>query len=109
MSIFKRDIKKDVWKWGLLGGFGQGVYILLITLFLMTMEKAFPFALRPFWGFLFFLTLFVFSVAISGLLVLGRPLLLTFRKGYKEAILTLGVSLGVLFVMLVVVVLLAVM
>lgn len=107
MSIFKRDIKKDVWQWGLLGGLGEGIYILLITSFLMTMEKSFPFALRPFWGFLFFLTLFVFSVAISGLLVLGRPLLLIFNKEYKEAILTLGVSLGILFVMLVVVILLA--
>ena len=105
----KKDVKREVWKWGLLGGFGEAVYILLVSLFLRIMENTFPVISRPFWGFLFFITLLVFSAAVSGLLVLARPLMLTFKKDYKEAILTLAISLGVLFLMLIIVILLAVM
>lgn len=109
MSIFKRDIKKDVWQWGLLGGLGQGIYIMLVATFFQVMEKYSSVVGRPIFGALVMLTLLVFSATVSGLLVLGRPLILAMRKDYKEAGLTLAVSLGGLFVIMAIVLLLALM
>ncbi len=107
MSIFKKDNKKEIWQWGLLGGLAEGIYIALIALLFTSLNRLAPMTVGVIWPFLFFLTLFVLSVAVSGLLVLGRPIFLALKNEYQKALLTLGVSLGVLVLMLIIVILLA--
>ena len=86
-------------KFGLLGGALQVIYIVLVGLFLQLAEQWFSgpdiYPIIP------MLMIFVFSAAVSGLLVLGYPLYLALQKKYKEAILTVLISLAVIFVLLV--------
>lgn len=107
MSIFKKDNKKELWQWGLLSGLAEAVYIALIASLFMGLNHLAPMRAGFIWPILFFLTLFVFSAVVSGLLVLGRPIFLALHQKYKEALLTLAISLGVLLLMLIVIILLA--
>lgn len=108
MSWFKKSAAKEIWQWGLLGGVAQGLYIFLVANFFQLLRGIFP-KDPALWAPIIMLTFFVFSAAVSGLLVLGRPIFLVVRKDYKEAILTVLVSLGVLFLMLAAVIILAVL
>jgi len=87
-------------KFGLLGGALEGIYISLVGLFFVCAQdwfsgpSVFPMILM--------LMIFVFSAAVSGLLVLGYPLYLALQKKYKEAISTVLISLALIFILMVV-------
>ena len=87
-------------KFGILGGILEVIYIVLVALFMQGAENWFS-GSGIFTGVLV-LTLFVFSAAISGLLVLGYPAYLALQKNYKEAILTVLISLMVIFILFIV-------
>ena len=70
---------------GLLNALGAGVYIALVALFLWNAEGLFG-KVQNFWGPVFFLLLFVISAAITGGLVLGKPILLYFDGKKREGI-----------------------
>jgi len=106
MSLFnKGESKTSFIKYGILGGFLEVVYILILIsagnvinhYFYQPNNQAF---LIP----MLFLTVFVFSVAVSALLVLGYPAyLFLIEKKLKESLITMGFSLltmGVLGILL---------
>jgi len=101
--LFKKKNKTNFVKWGITAGFFQCLYILLVILLLNSLnfvgEKVDNFLS----GGLFMLLLFVFSVMISGVLVLGKPILLILRKKISEAISTFFVTLVTIFVIFVIV------
>src|SRR4030042_707816 len=80
---------------------GEGVYIFLIALLARNAEKIFgdkPAML----GIIMFLLLFVFSAALSGALILGKPILLYLEGKKREALEFFGFTLGWIFIFLLV-------
>ena len=71
----------------------------LVVLIISNSEKIFgaP-AGKEFWGIVFVLTLLVFSVAVSGVVVFGYPAYLGFQKKFKDAALTTALTLLTLFI-----------
>jgi hypothetical protein len=88
--------KKEVVRWGLLGGFAELVYIVLIALAMYFVGNKMDQQVLPILGFMTFLMLFVFSVGVSGLFVFGYPAYLVMQKRFHEAIVTALISLGVI-------------
>lgn len=83
---------------------GEVGYITLVALFFRTMEKYFsgqPDPPAPF-GMVIILTLLVISAAVSGALILGKPILLYLEGKKKEAIQLFGLTLGWMVIFLVV-------
>lgn len=83
-------------KYGFFLAAGEGVYIFLVALFMSNVTQYFG-NTPGFLGFVVFLMLFVFSAAISGALILGKPLLLYLEGQKKEALELFGFILGWLF------------
>ncbi len=88
--MFKRNKsnESEIMKYGFLGGIAQAAYSLAVVLVIQTVGQALPRDANPTFGMLLFLLLFVFSVAISGVLVLGYPGYLVMQKRYAESIFT---------------------
>lgn len=81
---------------------GEGAYIFLVALLMRNGEKIF--ANEPgILGIIMFLMLFVFSAAVSGALILGKPVLLYMEGKRREALEFFGLTLGWLFVFVIVV------
>lgn len=78
---------------------GEGAYIALVALFIQSAAKIVP-KDPSILGFTLFLTVFVFSAAVSSALVLGRPVLLYLDGKKKEAVEFFILTLGWLFVFL---------
>jgi hypothetical protein len=87
---------------------GEAIYVTLVAVFMLNAEKIFgdkPGVL----GMVTFLILFVLSAAVSGVLILGKPILLYLEGKKKEALELFGFTLGWLFfLMLILLFLLAV-
>jgi hypothetical protein len=78
----KELIKKSFWF-----ALGEAAYITLVALFFFSMEKMFSGQPdQPPFGIIILLTLFVISAAVSGALVLGKPMLLYFEGKKREAV-----------------------
>ena len=76
---------------GLLQAIGVTIYCALIGGFFFLMEKV---AITPgFFGIFLMLTLFVFSAAVTGLIVFGYPAYLALNRKIKEAISVLAYTL----------------
>ncbi len=86
---------------GFLFAFGEGVYISLVAFFMMNGENIFG-KMPSIWGFVTILMLFVISAAVSGALILGKPVLLYLDGKKKEALELFGFTLGWLLIFLVV-------
>ena len=86
--------KSAVIKFGFLGGISQAGYCLLVALTISGLEKIMPKPSDPVTGPLVVLLLFVFSAAVSGILVFGYPAYLGLQKRYAEAIMTAVVTLA---------------
>ncbi|MDP1834194.1 MAG: hypothetical protein Q8L11_04690 [Candidatus Moranbacteria bacterium] len=82
---------------------GEGIYISLVALLMFTVGKLFgdkpdPAIVAP----IAFLLLLVISAAISGALILGKPLMLYLDGKKKEALQLFGFTLAWLVVFLIV-------
>lgn len=82
---------------------GEGIYISLVALLLFSVEKLFgskpdPAVIAP----IAFLLLFVISAAISGALILGKPLMLYLDGKKKDALQLFGFTLAWLVLFLIV-------
>lgn len=90
-------------KYAFADALGTVVYIVLVASFIFFVGQRFPddnaSVLMP----VAFLTLLVFSVALVGTLLFGRPVMWYIDGKKKDALSLLGYTLGVLFVALVVV------
>lgn len=84
--------ESEVMKFGFLGGIFQASYIFLVVLAMSVLDRAMPHPPQIMAGFMV-LSLFVFSVAVSGVLVFGYPAYLGFQKRYAEALMTLVTTL----------------
>ena len=78
---------------GLVYALGEGVHILLVALIMTNGQKLFGNAPGVL-GIITFLALFVISAAVSGALVLGRPILLYLEGKKKDAVKLFGLILG---------------
>lgn len=98
--LFKKQSSKNFIKCGILGGFLEVVYILLLILTVQVLQKYAPQLVgQDILGSMLFLIVFVFSVAISAVLVLGYPVYLVFiEKKMREAVKTVGMTLLTLVV-----------
>lgn len=84
---------------------GEVGYIFLVALFFLNMEKYFgdqPDPPAPF-GIVIILTLLVISAAVSGALILGKPILLYLEGKKREAVEIFGLTLGWMFLVLVII------
>ncbi len=86
----------------LLNAVGVAVYIIGISFILRNGDKIFG-KMDNFLAPVAFLLLFVLSAAITGMLVLGRPLLLYFENRKSEAIKMFFYTIGWLFLITLVV------
>src|SRR4030042_3800955 len=94
-------MRKKLLTQGFLSAFGEGVYVLLVALLIRNGDKLF--GNRPsILGIVVFLMLFVVSAAISGALILGKPILLYLEGEKKEAFELFGLTLGWMFLFLLV-------
>jgi hypothetical protein len=86
---------------GLACALSEAAYVTLIALFMTHANQYFgpgPNVL----GVVAFLLVFVFSAAISGALVLGKPILLYLENQKREALELFAITLGWIFFMLVI-------
>lgn len=96
MLWFKKNDKKEIYKYGIGGGILEILYILLVAWFINSMEKTTN-EPEPIIGIMSVLLLFVFSAAVSGFLVLGYPAYLGLQNKLQEAFLTLLTTILTLF------------
>lgn len=78
-------LSKPILKWSLLNAFGTLAYIAVVVLFMSNAENWFGKVPEYFAG-ITMLTLFVFSAAVVGSLILGRPILWYLDGAKGEAI-----------------------
>jgi hypothetical protein len=97
MPWFKAINKKELLKFGIGGGLAEVIYIILVALLMYKTGELGNQSGSPYLGISMLLLLFVFSAAVSGLFVLGYPAILALQHKYKEAILTLALSLVTIF------------
>ncbi|MCX6741456.1 MAG: hypothetical protein NTY61_03610 [Candidatus Parcubacteria bacterium] len=88
--------------WSLLHAIGVAIYVTLVALVMQNGEKIFG-QMNNLWGPAALLMLFVSSAAITGALVLGKPVLFYLDGQKSEAVKMFGYTLGWLVVLTVVV------
>lgn len=91
---------KKLIRQGFLFALSEGVYIFLVASIIINGEKIFGPQEPGVLPILTFLTLFVFSAAVSGALILGKPILLYLEGKKKEAVTLFALILGWMFVFL---------
>ena len=77
-------------------------YVSGVALIMRNGERIFGDKPDNFWSPVLFLMLFVLSAAVTGALVLGRPILLYWDGAKKEALTFFGYTLGWLFILILV-------
>lgn len=93
-------VSAKILRWSFLSALGVLVYVALVATFFSNAKYIFGPAEPP--GILPFVTLlllFVFSAAVTGTLVLGKPILLYLEGAKKEAVKLFGFTLGWIFVL----------
>lgn len=94
--------KREILKYATINSLGTALYIVIIALFLNVGGQVFPkedTALTP----VVMLMLFVFSAAITGSLVFGRPILWYLDNKKKQAIFLLIYTLGIFLLITIIV------
>lgn len=91
--------QKNLLKWSFLNAFGTLAYIALVVLFMSNGEEWFG-KVPEYVAGITMLTLFVFSAATVGALVLGRPLLWYLDGAEADALRLFGYTLAWLFAVL---------
>ena len=89
--MIKRKQKIDeseVLKFGFLGGIAEATYILLVALLMQVMMVARPAGKGQIGDVILVLIMFVFSVAMSAIIVFGYPVYLAVQKRYAESLMT---------------------
>jgi len=81
---------------GFLNALGTTIYIIGVSFIIQNGEKIFG-KMDNFFGPIAFLLLFVLSAAITGSLILGRPIILYLEKDKTEAIKLFLYTIGWLF------------
>lgn len=92
--------RKKLILWSLFNALGTLVYITLVALILQNGEKIFG-KMQDISGPIAFLLLFILSAAITGALVLGRPILLYLDNNRKDALILFFYTLAWLFLFLI--------
>ncbi|MDD5567544.1 MAG: hypothetical protein PHH01_05105 [Patescibacteria group bacterium] len=92
-------IENRIFKLGILAGVTQGLYILLVGLFIMSANNLFDSDGTPILSFAVMITLFVFSAGLSGLIVFGYPVYLVTQKKFREAVIMSAVTLTTLLIL----------
>jgi hypothetical protein len=95
-------MNKKLVLYGLYAALGETAYVLLVALFMKYGSNLFG-PDPSIFGAMAFLMLFVLSAAISGALVLGKPILLYLEGSKKEAVELFGATLGWIFILVVVI------
>ena len=105
MEVVKANntMDKKIIKQAFLLALGEGVYITLVALLMFGIQKLFggkpdPVIIAP----LAFLLLFVISAAISGALILGKPMMFYLDGKKKEALQLFGFILAWLLLFLII-------
>lgn len=81
--------ESEVMKFGFLGGIAEATYIFSVACLIMFLDKVIPKTPQPaVFQIVLVLLLFVFSAAVSGILVCGYPAYLAFQKRFSEALMT---------------------
>jgi len=93
---------KEITKHVLINSFGTAAYIVLISSFIHFIGNNFQEPENAIFTPIAMLLLFVFSAALTGFLVLGRPIIWYFNGKKKQAISLLLYTLILLFVMTVI-------
>ncbi len=92
-------MKKEVKKYAWINGFIASGYIVLIALLMNFLGKIFPTgSANPIIAQIFLLLLFVFSAALTGILVFGRPIMWYIDGKKKDAVFLLIQTAGIIFV-----------
>jgi len=92
----QKIVDSQLLKFGILAGAVQALYCLLAAAIIFTLEKVLPTPPQPIIGFLLFLLFFVFSVAVSAIVVFGYPVYLAFQQKFTEALMTVVLTLSTL-------------
>ena len=97
-------MRKEILKYACINALLTILYIILIASFLFYVPRYFAFSEKPDTVFapIIMLMLFVFSAAITGSLVLGRPILWYLDGRKKEAIHLFAYTLAIFFVFMLV-------
>ena len=80
--------------YGILGAVAEIGYVFLVATLLTFLERVVPHPPTPSFGIAMFLLIFVFSAAISAILVFGYPAYLGLRGRVGEAFMMVGVSIA---------------
>ncbi|MDD4996238.1 MAG: hypothetical protein PHW15_02070 [Patescibacteria group bacterium] len=94
--------------WSLANSLGTVLYVFIISQILLSGEKIFG-KMEDLWGPFIFLLLFVFSAAIVGLLIFGKAIHLYLDNQKKEAFKLLFCTIGWLFLVVVIFLLICVL
>jgi hypothetical protein len=92
---------KDILKYALVNSLWTVLYIILIGTFFYNAQSMFGDEHSPLIPVIM-LMLFVFSAALTGGLILGRPFLWYLDGKKKEALTLLGYTLGIFFVVMII-------
>lgn len=90
--FFKSDHPQGI-KYGIYAGLVEGIYIALISFFIIHTGQIYGSSNEPTGSFVLFLLLFVFSAVLSGLIVLSYPVYLVIQRKFGEAVKALVVTL----------------
>jgi hypothetical protein len=96
---YKKIMKKKAIVYGLGLALGEVVYVILVALFMRYASQHFATGPNIF-GMAAFLMIFVLSAAVSGALILGKPVLLYLENKKREALELFGIILGWIFIFL---------
>ncbi|MFA5022482.1 MAG: hypothetical protein WC508_05395 [Patescibacteria group bacterium] len=88
--------ESEIMKFGFLGGIAQATYCLLVVVVISILDKVMPTPPIQIAGFMLVLLLFVFSAAVSGILVFGYPAYLATQNRFIEALMTALTTLATL-------------
>lgn len=99
--LFHHEPKRP-WVTGMITGLAELVYVGIVIGTLMTLagDKAIEKTAPPVVAGFLYLSVLVFSVAVSGLLIFGYPIWLGFRGQYRAALLAVAGSLGTLAIVI---------
>jgi len=103
MKLFKKKNKYEFVRWGILAGVLECIYVFLAVLILTVINSKTQQVENIFAGGLFMLLFLVFSVAVSAILVFGRPVQLVLKKKPADALPTFFVTLVTIFIIFVIV------
>jgi len=93
-------MKKDILKYACINSFLTTFYIGLVASFMFYGQRSFPQGPDTVFAPILMLMLLVFSAALTGSLVLGRPILWYMDGKKREAISLLGYTLSVFFIIM---------